>query len=36
MVYHLVLNTGTRGAKALLITKTGQPVASDTQEYPLR
>lgn len=35
MAYYLGLDIGTSGTKALLITEAGQPVASDTQEYPL-
>ena len=35
MAYYLGLDIGTSGTKALLITEDGQPVASDTQEYPL-
>ncbi len=35
MAYYLGLDIGTSGTKALLITEGGQPVASDTQEYPL-
>ena len=35
MSYYLGLDIGTSGAKALLITAEGAPVASDTQEYPL-
>ncbi len=35
MSYYLGLDIGTSGAKALLITEAGQPVASDIQEYPL-
>ena len=35
MAYYLGLDIGTSGTKALLITEAGQPVASDTREYPL-
>ena len=35
MTYYLGLDVGTSGTKALLITAEGEPVASDTQEYPL-
>ncbi|MBV9852210.1 MAG: xylulokinase [Armatimonadetes bacterium] len=35
MPYYLGLDIGTSGAKALLISAEGAPVASDTQEYPL-
>ncbi len=35
MPYYLGLDVGTSGTKALLVTETGRPVASDTQEYPL-
>jgi xylulokinase len=35
MTYYLGLDIGTSGAKALLVTAEGTPVASDTQEYPL-
>ena len=34
MTYYLGLDIGTSGAKALLVTAAGAPVASDTQEYP--
>ncbi len=35
MAYYLGLDIGTSGTKALLVSEDGQPVASDTQEYPL-
>ncbi len=35
MTYYLGLDIGTSGAKALLVTAEGTPVASDTREYPL-
>jgi xylulokinase len=33
--YYLGLDIGTSGSKALLVTETGAPVASETREYPL-
>ena len=35
MAYYLGLDVGTSGTKVLLVTETGQVVASDTQGYPL-